>query len=183
MCLFHGTGVPVDAALNMASDELTYAFLVEAAVSPVNLSAAGVGPTRLKRMGLSSAEELRALGFDPLYLTDPKFLAESVAEFGAHDIVGAYLTSASDAVAISGSDVVGALGIPPARLLEECAGAPQEAYAVLKQLPSGSLTGVPASVVLDTGLRKKALMELGYSLTAVASQTRAGAPDLRKLGY
>ena len=63
-------------------------------------------------------------------------------------------------------------------------GAPTEAQAVLQQLPNGiALTGVDAGVLLDTGIRKQALAEVGYSLTSVASQTSASAHQLVKLGF
>jgi hypothetical protein len=167
----------------MQSDKLTYDFMMEQKVNHVNLSAAGIGPAKLKSMGLPSVADLRKIGFDALYLADNKFLSEAVAEFGSDEIISTYLVSASDAVAISGSDAVETLGISTTKLLQECAGASQEAFAVLQQLPRDALKGVPPSVVLDTGLRKKALGELGYSLTAVTAQTGASACDLRKLGF
>lgn len=183
LCLFHGTNVSAEAALSMDYEEITFKFLLESGVTHVNLSAAGVGPRHLKRIGLESASELRRVGFDALYLSDQKFLDEAVAEFGADEIVSAYLVSASDAVAISGSGAVDVLGISTATLLQECAGAAQEAYAVLQQLPRDALSGVTATVVLDTGLRKSALSELGYSLTTIARQTKANAFELSKLGF
>ena len=38
-------------------------------------------------------------------------------------------------------------------------------------------------LVLNTGLRKAALMQLGYSLAGIVKQTRANASELEKLGF
>jgi hypothetical protein len=46
-----------------------------------------------------------------------------------------------------------------------------------------SLHGVSAKTILDTGLRKTALSELGYSVSVLVKQTGATGIDLGKLGY
>ena len=127
---------------------------------------------------------LRQLGFDALHLADSKFASEANAVFGAESVVETFLTGASDAVALAGSDAVEILGLTPRQLLEACAGSPTEARAVMQQLPLGvSLEGVPAATVLDTGMRKAVLSELGYSLTSIVKQTKASPVELQKLGY
>ena len=168
----------------MDESEITYEMILSSGIKANNLSAAGIGPKRLKEMGVEDASKLRAAGFDSLYLADPKFALEANAAFGSEETKRVYLQSASDAVAIAGADAMELLGITPRELMEACAGAATEAHAVLQQLPVGvALKGVPASVVLDTGLRKAALMELGYSLTALVQQTGAKAQELSKLGF
>lgn len=184
LCLFHGSSVKAEDALLIDYKDLTFEVLLENGVRVQNITAAGIGPQRLKSMGLESADRLRSIGFDALYLADPRFASEANAAFGSEAIRESYLRSASDAVAISGTDAMGLLGITCLHLMEACAGAPTEAHAVLQQLPLGtSLSGVPASVVLDTGLRKAALMQLGYSLSSVVSQTSANARQLETLGF
>lgn len=184
LCLFHGTNVNAESALAMDESEITYEMILSSGIKANNLSAAGIGPKRLKEMGVEDASKLRAAGFDSLYLADPKFALEANAAFGSEETKRVYLQSASDAVAIAGADAMELLGITPRELMEACAGAATEAHAVLQQLPVGvALKGVPASVVLDTGLRKAALMELGYSLTALVQQTGAKAQELSKLGF
>ena len=168
----------------MNDADMTFAMLVENGVKVKNVAAAGIGPKKLKEMGLENAEQLRKFGFDALYLADPKFASEANAAFGSDSIREIYLNSASDAVAIAGTDAMDLLGITCLDLMQVCAGAPTEAHAVLQQLPLGkSLTGVQASVILDTGLRKAALMELGYSLSTIVAQTSADAKQLAKLGF
>jgi hypothetical protein len=100
-----------------------------------------------------------------------------------------FARDASDAVCLSGTDAVEALGLSNEALLGLCAGAPAEAKAVLKQLVSSkganveSLRGISCAVLLDTGIRSNALAECGYSLVRVVRETRAPAEMLTKLGY
>lgn len=168
----------------MKDEEFTYEFIKANGIKTDNIVMAGIGPKKLKDMGLETPDQLRELGFDALYLTDPKFASECNSCFGSDVVLDAYLKSASDAVALAGSDAMNILGISVVDLLTACAGAPTEAFAVMQQLPLGnSLLGVPASVLLDTGLRKAALMDLGYSLAVIASQTAADGSQLAKLGF
>jgi hypothetical protein len=184
LCVFHNTELSAEKALALSEEDMNDTLLTSHAVKAENLAAAGVGPRTLKRMGVPDAASLRKMGFDSLYLTDSKFAAEANAAFGAEAVVDAFLMSASDAVAIAGSDAVGILGISTTDLLDACAGAPVEAASVLQQLPHGlSLEGVSVKTLLDTGLRKAALSELGYSLSVIVKQTGAGGADLGKLGY
>jgi hypothetical protein len=184
LCLFHGTGVRAEEALGLDEDEITIQFFEENGVTSKNLATAGVGPRLLQKFGLCECSALRKLGFDALHLADSKFASEATAVFGAERVVETFLTGASDAVALAGSDAVEILGLTPCQLLEVCAGSPTEARAVLQQLPLGvSLEGVPAATVLDTGMRKPMLSELGYCLTSILKQTKASPTELQKLGY
>lgn len=184
LCLFHGSDVTAETALAMEDTEITHKMLVENNVKANNITAAGIGPSLLHKLGMESAAQLRGLGFDALYLADPKFATEANMSFGSHAVKKAFLCGASDAVAIAGSDAMQVLGVTVVDLISACAGAPTEAQAVLQQLPLGiSLEGVPAAAILDTGLRKSALVLLGYSLTNIVQQTDANAIELAKLGY
>lgn len=184
LALFHGTSVTAETALQFSDAEINAELLRKGGVTMNNMTAAGVGPLLLKRMGVGNASELSDMGFDALHLSDTKFATEATSAYGATDVVEAFLRSASDAVAIAGSDAMDILGVSVQQLLEVCAGAPVEAQAVLQQLPSGKgLVGVPATTLLDSGLRKNSLMQIGYSLSVVASQTSASADALQKLGF
>lgn len=184
LCVFHNTAMSAEDALALSEEDMNHELLTSSRVKAENLAAAGVGPRILKQMGVPNAEALRKMGFDALYLADSKFATEATTAFGADDVVDAFLVSASDAVSIAGSDAVSILGIGTEELLKACAGAPTEAAAVLEQLPSGvSLAGVSPKTILDTGLRKTALGELGYSISVLVKQTGATATDLGKLGY
>ena len=184
LCVFHGTSCTAEEALAIDDDALTLELLLSKGVQSKNIAAAGVGPSLLKRMGCADCATLRRMGFDALYLADSKFVTEANAAYGAKDVVASFLTGASDAVAIAGTEAVQILGIHTQDLLAACAGAPTEAQAVLQQLPPGvALEGVDTRTLLDTGLRKATLSELGYSLTSIVAQTRATGAQLAKLGY
>lgn len=182
--LLNGIQMSTEDVFAMNDSDFTYEFIKEKGIRAQNISAAGMGPKKLKEMGLENANQLRQLGFDSLYLADPKFSSEANSCFGSESVKEAFLQSASDAVSLAGTDAVNILGLQTIDLLNACIGAPTEAAAVLQQLPLGtSLVGVPASVLLDCALRKIALQNLGYSLTAVVSQTGANARQLAKLGF
>ena len=184
LCLLHGTQLSAEKVLSMDESEFTYEFITQNGIKAQSITAAGLGPKKLKEMGLQTPEQLRSLGFDSLYMADPKFASECNLCFGSEAVVMTFLQNASDAVAIAGSDAVQILNIATLDMLQACAGSPTEAFAVLQQLPLGiSLLGVPASALLDCGIRRTALQELGYSLTAVANQTGADATQLAKLGF
>ena len=184
LCLVHGSGVGAEEALGMEPSQFTISFLKSNQIPAQNISAADLGPCALKDMGLKTAQELIDLGFDALYLNDRKFASEANLCFGSKEVIDAFLVSAQDAVSISGSDSMEILDVRTVDLLRACAGAATEACAVLQQLPVGrALDGVPASILLDTGLRKATLMALGYSLPSVVAQTSANASELSKLGF
>jgi|SaaInlV_125m_DNA_1040241.scaffolds.fasta_scaffold04021_2 hypothetical protein len=184
LCLFYGSACNAEEALALQESDITPDFLMANGVKARNMSAAGVGPRFLKDMGVSDCAQLRTMGFDALDLADTKFASEACLAYGADQILDVFLTGASDAVAIAGSDTTHITGVSTSALLSVCAGAPVEARAVLQQLPSGvSLEGVDADTLLDTGIRKSVLSQLGYSLTSIVSQTKANAQQLAKLGY
>jgi hypothetical protein len=184
LCLFHNTSMSAEEALALEDEQLTGALLVEKGVKVSNIAAAGMGPVALHGMGVHDAQTLRAMGFTALYLADAVFASEANSAYGGPSVIEAFLVSASDAVCIAGSDAVGILGVTTQQLMEACACAPTEAAAVLQQTPGGNaLQGVSPTTLLDTGLRKPKLMELGYSLAAVVKQTGASHTELAKLGF
>jgi hypothetical protein len=75
------------------------------------------------------------------------------------------------------------LGVDVSFLLSLCAAAPVEACDVLRQLPNNSLNGVPASILVDCGIRKNALNNAGYSMTSIMQQTNATPQQIHNLGY
>lgn len=184
LCLFYESSCSSEEALALQESDITPDFLIANGVKARNMSAAGVGPRFLKDIGVNDCAQLRTMGFDALDLADTKFASEACLAYGADRILEVFLKGASDAVAIAGSDTNHITGVSTNALLSACAGAPTEARAVLQQLPSGvSLEGVDAETLLDTGIRKSVLLELGYSLTSIVSQTKASAQQLAKLGY
>ena len=184
LALFDGTSVSAETACTMDEDTLTYDYMMSNGVKAVNLLVAGMGPTALKDRGVMSAMQLRQLGFDALHLVDPDFCNEASMAYGSDAVRHAFLASAADAVALSGSEAMHILKIDTAQLLRMCAGYPGEAIAVLQQLPQGNaLHGVECSVILDAGLRVDTLRRAGYGMAGVIQQIAPTGAELSKLGY
>ena len=104
LCLFYGSACNAEEALALQESDITPDFLMANGVKARNMSAAGVGPRFLKDMGVSDCAQLRTMGFDALDLADTKFASEACLAYGADQILDVFLTGASDAVAIAGSD-------------------------------------------------------------------------------
>ena len=148
--------------------DITACILKQKGATVVNMTAAGLGPLALKKMGVPTAAALRELGFDALHLADARFAAEAAAAFGSNAVVASFVSDASDAVAVAGSAAAEILGITCADLLACCAGGPVEAHAVLQQLEQGSaLENTPVKILLDTGIRSAALADVGRRLFGV----------------
>ena len=73
------------------------------------------------------------------------------------------------------------LDVSTERMLIECAGASVEAAAVLKE--QRSLQDVQAITLLDTGIRSKQLVEMGYTAEGVRLATGATLTQLQKMGF
>lgn len=184
LSLFHGTPVNAETACSMDDSEITHDLLKRSGVKALNLLAAGVGPTELHRRGVQTAHQLRGLGFDALHLCSAEFANEASMAYGAGAVVDAFLQSAQDAVALSGSEAMHILNVKLPQLLEQCAGFPGEAAAVLEQLPKGAaLHGVSAVQLLDAGLRAESLKACGYGLASVINQVSPSGLELAKFGY
>ncbi len=183
LCIFHETSVAVAEAVALDARDVTHELLVRSGVPATNLLAAGLGPGFLARAGAPDARALRQMGFDALHLVDARFVDEAVRAFGVDDVVAQFVTSAAAGVAVAGTEAQRALQLTNCALLGVCAGAPVEAEAVLSQLGADALDGVPASVVLDTGLRAQALSRHGYSPVLLAQHTGATPAQLRLMGF
>lgn len=184
LALFRGVLVP-EKALEIADSELNIHLMKENGVTAVNIRSAKLTVLDLKSLGLPSALGLRELDFDALDLCNPAFCSSAVAAFGAGDVTRSFLLDAGDAVALAGSVAVHHLQLTTQRLLESCAGCPEQAKAVLQQTDphGGALNGVSPIVLLDTGLRATTLCELGYFLNNLATQTNVSHEQAQKLGF
>ena len=185
MTLVYGTSLSNQAAAEMEDGAFDYAFFQRHGIRSRNIKVAGINPTQLKARGVSSALELRSLGFGTLDLVDGAFCASCVSAFGAKDLVSAFLAETSDAVTLAGSPAIFQLDLDVATLLMVCAGAPSQAAAVLAQShPYGAcLTGVAPETLLDSGLRAKQLKEMGFTEECVRRQTRATTEQMKKLQF
>lgn len=184
LAVFFETDVTAEEALAISDELVTYDYLCLHQVRALNLLTAAIGPMQLKERGALRASDLRHLGFNALHLCDPSFANQVLLAYGAQDACSAFLTAPQDGVAVAGTEAMRLLDVSTETLLQLCAGFPTEAFHVLKQLPAGDgLHGVPASVLLDSGLRVNSLKQCGYTLQAVINQTGASATELAKLGY
>ena len=184
LCLFYGTNVALEQRLGLPNEEVTFDLLLRSSVGAINITAAGIDPMQLKARGAETPERLRLAGFDAVNLRDATFMHQAVLAYGAEAVRSAFVVSPQDAVCVASVEAMAVLNLHPRHLLEICAGAPTQAAAVLQQLPHGcSLKGVPASTVLCTGLRGRALQRLGYSILQLVTQCSATGPDLQNLGF
>lgn len=184
LALFEGTSAVIAEVLRVDDSELNRDMFLATGVKPVNVLAAKLGPMDLKRRGFKEISTMRSFGFDALHLTDPWFSNQLIIAFGRDATLNTFLATASDAVAIAGSEAQEMLNISTTTLLACCSGFPLQAAAVLEQLPNGvSLEGVAPLTLLDAGLRATALKACGYGLVTIVAQTGASAHDLSKLGF
>ena len=70
--------------------------------------------------------QLRQLGFDALHLVDPDFANEASMAYGSEAMRNAFLASAADAVALSGSEAMHILDISVRDLLRRVRRIPGE---------------------------------------------------------
>jgi hypothetical protein len=179
LALVAGTGVQPKDVLEMADPDLNYDFLLKHSIPTANIRVGGFTPNMLHSRGAVDAESLEKLGFDAIHLLNTDFLNDAVATYGYGDIVATFLKTPYDAVALADTGVMQTLSLTIGRLMEECAGAPAEAVAVLAQLKS--ITDLPITTLLDTGIRGPQLSELGYSFAEVQRATGANNGQMSKL--
>lgn len=175
----------IDQALSISDSEINFALFLRRKIPIQNFRASAITPIELQSRGVESALQLRQLGFDALDLLDPGFCSATVAAYGSEPVRSAFLIEACDAVAVAGSFAVDQLDCGVEFLLRLCAGAPQQARAVIEQTKprGGALHGVSVNAVLDTGLRATALCELGYSSDSLANQLGCTERELGFLGF
>ena len=183
--IFDGTSVNAETLGKMDDSQIDFNFMRAHGVKAVCLSAAGVTPKILKSRGTTSASDLKSIGFEAIDLVkDSSFCSYCIAAFGADDIVQTFLVTPSDSVMIANSPAMHQLGITSTKLLSICAGSANEAFWTLKQLPIGTgLTGVPVSVVLDTGLRGQGMRNLGYQPDLFKRCTGCNQHDLNRMDF
>ena len=168
----------------ISDGDINYNFFLKHNVRPSNIFAAKLSASDLHARGVDNAFALKRLGFDALDLS-ASFASQCVFLFGEYSMREAFLVNEIDAVNLAGSETCRILNIDSQMLLENCAGCPVEAKGVLLQLDIDSaLVGVDVSVLKHTGIRAKALRELGFSLPLVLRQIPEAKPaDIVALGF
>ena len=153
LCLFYDCGAEIHSILSLDDTEITTEFISVNKIPPENILAAGLFPCALFARGCKDVSSLRNLGFDSLHLRNEAFVTQSIACYGSSNVCDAFVSTASDAVSISGSEAVTMLGLSTNALLKLCAGNPLAAKAVLLSIPESSrLRGVEIVSLLDTGI-------------------------------
>lgn len=179
LALVAGTQVQPKHVLEMPDADINYNFLLKHNIPVSNIRVGGFTPTVLQARGAADAEALHTLGFDALHLLNTAFLNDAVSVYGHGDLVATFLKTPYDAVALADAAVMQTLSLTIGRLIEECAGSPAEAVAVLQQLKS--ITDLPITTLLDTGIRGPQLAELGYTYQEVQTATGANNAQMAKL--
>lgn len=168
-----------NTVLEMTDADINYDFLLKWKIPVANIRVSGLTPSALNARGVTGARELKALGFDALHLLNHLFLNEAVSVYGHEDLVATFLEQPNDAVALADAAVMQTLSLKIERLMQECAGAPTEAVAVIQQL--SHISGVSITTLLDTGIRGPQLAELGYKFHEVQMATGATTAQMAKL--
>lgn len=182
--LFHNTNVSASDAVSFEDGDLNYNLFLSSGVKSTNILVAGLAPTQLKARGFECASKMKNIGFDALHLVNPAFCNTMNLAYGRVNILEHFLVTPQDAVSLAGSQAVSILKIYSEELLGKCVGAPSHAFAVLKQLPQAdALSGVPAELLLDCGLRLNTLAKLGYTVESIVKNTDASPFQLQKLGF
>ena len=184
LTLFSGTRISNSSAIAFAEEEITFDLLVSSGVVAENVLAAEVGPVALKYLGAKTAQDLRKLKFNAIHLCSVDFANEMCVAFGSLEVVTAFLVSPRDAVCVAGTAAAHILHVSVQSMLALCVCSPQEATAVLEQLPQKQgLLNVSAQVVIGSGLRAEELRKLGYGIQEVATQTGASGNELSAMGF
>jgi hypothetical protein len=180
-----GSGIQPQQVLEMNDSDIHYDFFLSNGITAPLLKAAKILPVQLKVRGVKTPSHFRALEFSTLDLVDGAFCASCVAAYGAEDLLGEFLQTAKDAVVLAGSPAMSQLNLDLGTLLVLCCGEPESAADVIEQTPprGGCLMGVAPATLLDTGIRAKALRQLGFDAQKVCEQTQANVADLDKLGF
>lgn len=173
------THVDEDEILKMEDAAINVNFLIRRSIPIANVRAAGFTPNELYSRGANDAQMLRVIGFDALDLLDARFRYDAICTYGSANVVAAFLVTAHDAVIFADVFAMRAFSLDCTQLLRLCCGCPVEAVAVLQQVKT--LDGVPACVLLDTGIRGRQLADLGYDRHAVVIATQATDTELEKL--
>jgi hypothetical protein len=157
----------------MPDSEIDFVVLTKNKIPTLNIRVCGITPSMLHARGAVSAQALKELGFDSLHFINLEFLHDAVSVYGNTNIVATFLTTPYDAVSFADHQVMQTLSLTINQLVQECAGAPTEAFAILHQL--NSIEGVTITTLLDAGIRGAQLVDLGYTYREVQKSTSATA--------
>lgn len=170
-----------ETLVEMRDSEIDHAFMLAHRISPALLRAAKITPLQLKAHGTDTVAKLSELGFGALHLLNEGWCAQCVAAYGAPNLLDEFLVTSNDAVVLAASPAIAQLGINLGILLLMCASKPDDAREVLAQYRH--VRNVPPETLLETGLRAKDFVSLGYTKERVREDTYATDAQLSLLGF
>lgn len=187
LCLLSTTAYTPVAALALDETQLTREALTTAGVTWDSVMASGIEiRTLYERHGFDTVASLVRIGLDAIELSDASLVRSLVAVYGLDAVRQTLVSTPSDAVAVAGTDGCLELGLGLRELVALCAGAPVQAAAVIGASgpPRDVAALLDAPLLLDTGLRGTALIELGLNTIELVEQMQdtPSPQQLRQLG-
>jgi len=185
LCIFHDSAVGPATALEMSDSELNYRVFIESNCKFTNIAAGKLRVSDLNARGFSTVLNFKLLGMDAVDLIPTNWTKELVRHFGAKEVRDTMIETATDVVALAGTESARLLDMQLDFSLSLCAGEPEAAGTLLslhREMPS-ALGTTTLKRVLDTGLRAHALKSSNVTLNAIIQHFRPSALDLQRLGY
>ena len=185
VALFYDAQVPHEEIQQLGDSEICYDMLMRRGIPMRNVLLAGLDCVALRCMGCETVEQLRAIkGMDALVLVgNVEFAASAFTVWDAFDLRDAFLRNGEDAVALAGSSVAERMALGSYGLLAVCAEDADSATAVLQQLDSYALQGLPCQALVKTGISAEQLKRTGYSLNHVLDGCSPATSELVALGF
>ena len=185
LCIFHESDVGTAQALQIEESSLTYNMFVESNCNFRNIHTSGLRVSDLHERGFISVTNYKLLGMDALDLIHTTWRKELVRHFGARVVRDTMIETATDVVALAGSESARLLDMNLSYALTLCAGETEAASTLLslhREMPS-ALATTTLECLLDTGLRANTLKASNVTLNAIIKHLHPTADDLRRLGY
>lgn len=177
------TNLTPDEVVKAEESTLTIEWLQARGVTSRHFIACGTDVRALKSRGCS-LQDLTELGYDMLDMVGNPDVADGlVAAYGCDDVINYLCRGPSDAVAVAGTHAQKMLCLSPELLLQRCAGLPEYALGVLKQLGPVGLRGVQAATLLQCELDAPRLAAAGHGIMAVSRDVLGSTQDIAKLGF
>lgn len=186
IALFTDSDLSIDYVLGLPL--ITYDLVREHCASTDHIRAANLSVVKLRRMGASTPDALKTLGFDVYDLRDENFCVQLVNEYGEGAVQKAFLDTPSNVSMIAGTHSMDVLKLSVNWIVSECKSDPICAKRALRCLIEHrglepTLTQLAMPSLIETGLRNVELSKLGVTADVLISCMHATSEDLRTLHY
>lgn len=167
---------------------ISFDLVREHCASTDHLRAANLSVIKYRRMGASTAEHMRLLGFDATDLRNEGFCVQMVNEYGEAAVQQVFVDTSANVRKIAGSPAMDVLKLSLNWAISMCKSDPINAMttlrAFIKQIGvEGTLMQLSMPTLVETGLRCVELTRLGFTIDALSSCMHATDDDLRTLNY